>query len=420
MVIKSIIKKELEKNRPDKDTLDLIKKELESFKNQMNAAILKEEVDAEIFVGGSYAKGTLIKKDGYDVDIFVRFDWRYDNPSSILEKIIKRANIKSYEKIHGSRDYFRIRISNEVVFEIVPVTKIKKPEEARNVTDLSYFHVPYLKKKGKGLEDQIRIAKLFCQAQGVYGAESYIQGFSGYGLECLIIYYKSFEKMLKELMKAKDQIIIDIEGKYKGKRVIIEMNESKMHSPVVLVDPTYMERNALAALSHETFHKFQSVARKFIAKPSSLFFVKQKIDYNGIKKRAKKYDFVHARIKTDKQPGDIAGTKLKKFYKHLEVELAKYFKIKESGFEYKGMKDAEFYIIGSSKKEIVKIGPPLNMTKHVAAFKRAHKKTYEKNKMIHANLKIDFSMKDFVKDFAKTYKSKMEEMSVQNMEIIVN
>ena len=34
-------------------------------------------IDAEIFVGGSFAKKTLIKKEKYDVDIFVRFDKKY-------------------------------------------------------------------------------------------------------------------------------------------------------------------------------------------------------------------------------------------------------------------------------------------------------------------------------------------------------
>ena len=30
-------------------------------------------IDAEVFVGGSYAKNTMIKKDSYDIDIFLRF-----------------------------------------------------------------------------------------------------------------------------------------------------------------------------------------------------------------------------------------------------------------------------------------------------------------------------------------------------------
>ena len=45
------------------------------------------------------------------------------------------------------------------------------------------------------------------------------------------------------------------------------MNESKRQNPIVLIDPTWKERNALAALSRETFEKFQESLRKFMRKP---------------------------------------------------------------------------------------------------------------------------------------------------------
>ena len=101
----------------------------------------KKKIKAEVFLGGSLAKNTLVKKDKYDIDIFVRFDktYRDEQISSLLNKIVPNA-----KRIHGSRDYFQIN-KQGIFFEIVPVIKIAKPEQARNVTDLSYFHVKYLK-----------------------------------------------------------------------------------------------------------------------------------------------------------------------------------------------------------------------------------------------------------------------------------
>jgi len=67
------------------------------------------------------------------------------------------------------------------------------------------------------------------------------------------------------MAKIKDKIVIDIEKHYKNKQaVLMDLNSSKLHSPIILIDPTYKERNALAALSSETFRKFQEVSLKFL------------------------------------------------------------------------------------------------------------------------------------------------------------
>src|SRR3989304_6088240 len=69
----------------------------------------KGKVNAEVFLGGSYSKNTLIKGDFYDVDVFVRFDWKYENISPILSNVLNKMSKKmglKLEKLHGSRDYF--------------------------------------------------------------------------------------------------------------------------------------------------------------------------------------------------------------------------------------------------------------------------------------------------------------------------
>ncbi len=96
------MKKELERIKVEDEKRIL--QETHDISEIMKRGIKKKRVKAEVFVGGSLAKGTLIKKDKYDIDIFIRFK-DDKNASDIVEKILKGARIKA-DRIHGSRDYF--------------------------------------------------------------------------------------------------------------------------------------------------------------------------------------------------------------------------------------------------------------------------------------------------------------------------
>lgn len=424
--INALLKQEILKISPDKESMNSLKRMTKGFLKTLNEELIRARVDAEAFVGGSFARGTLVKQDVYDVDVFVRFDWRYVELSKILDKILKKVSKKlnlRMERIHGSRDYFKLyHEDGKGYFEIIPVTKIKKPQEERNVTDLSYFHVPYVKRKIKGLENDVRLAKVFFKAQKVYGAETYVSGFSGYVLELLIIHYCGFLKMLRALSKVKvgERLVIDTAKHYKRKNdIFIEMNEAKLHSPIILIDPTYSGRNALAALSFKTFRKFQEVSKKFLEKPDEKFFIKQEINVDKMKRKAKKdnAEFLELRMETDKQSGDIAGTKLKKFAENLIEDLRKNYEIKEFEFEYGGEKEGRTYLIVKSKKEIIRIGPPIHLKKFVRRFKKEHMNTFEKNRMIHAKIKINFTAKSYVDIWIKSNKKKIEDMSIRRIKI---
>ena len=158
--INSVLKEVLKKVEPAKEDIKLIENSLKDFLERFQRKLKSLRIDAEIFVGGSFAKNTVIKKDHYDVDIFVRFDKKYDNReiSNLLAKALK--GFKNLTKIHGSRDYFRIKVSPTFFIELIPVKKIKTLKEAENITDLSYSHVKYINKKIKSSKifDEIRIA----------------------------------------------------------------------------------------------------------------------------------------------------------------------------------------------------------------------------------------------------------------------
>lgn len=426
MNLKTVLKKV--EFLPEKEELEELNTETKKFVEILKQEIKKNKLGAEVFVGGSFAKGTLAKCENYDIDIFVRFDVRYENIVVMLEKVVKKTAKKMklpLTKLHGSRDYFRIERNKKITFEIIPVMKIKKVREARNVTDLSYFHVGYVKRKvNEKIKKEIAFAKKFFKAQKIYGAESYIGGFSGYASECLIIYFKSFEKMLNSLVKVKfgERIVIDPEKSYKNKdEVFIQLNESKLNSPIILVDPTWKERNVLAALSLDAFTRFQEKAREFLAAPSEKFFILEELGVEKMKREAKKKkaEFVKIVLETKRQEGDIAGTKMKKFAKHLNFELRKYFEVLRYEFEYSLGKKAEVYFVVKSKKEVVRMGPRIYDKKNAEKFRKSNKNVFEQNGILHARIKINFSAREFLEKFARIERErKMKEMGIIEMKIV--
>jgi len=96
-----------------------------------------------------------------------------------------------------------------ILFEFIPVVTIHKASDAQNITDISPLHVAWVNKHIGKLRNDIRLAKLFCKAQGLYGAESHIRGFSGYLLELLVIAYGGFSPSSRqELLLLQNRLLI--------------------------------------------------------------------------------------------------------------------------------------------------------------------------------------------------------------------
>ena len=322
------------------------------------------------FVGGSLAKGTMVNREGkQDIDIFVVFDYSKDILK--LEGILKKVKLpRNLKKVHGSRDYFQIDCGN-LILEVIPVVKNKDPELAENVTDVSLSHVKYVGgevNKNSKIADEIKLAKAFCQANRCYGAESYVKGFSGYSLEVLVIHFGGFVKFLKGIFKVR---VIDPLKYFRGGREVLnELNASKLLSPIILVDPTYKYRNVCAGLGGETFEKFNVVAKSFLKSPSLEYFKRKPIDVEGLKKMSG--TFVKIDFKTDRQEGDIAGTKMKKLFDFFAKELErKQQKVLVKEFDYDGGQTAKGYLVVAEKPEIEVRGPSTGLEIAVKAFRKA-------------------------------------------------
>ena len=384
------LKKVISKIKPKESS---IKKEIDETVKIINSELKKNKIKAAASVGGSFAKDTHLADD-HDCDIFVRFDFKYKdtNLSDLLQKCLRKFKP---ERVHGSRDYFLF--SNNLNFEVVPVLNISKPDRAVNVTDVSPLHVAWTKKHKKS--DEIRLAKTFCKANSIYGAESYIKGFSGHVLDILTIKYGSFVNLLKASQKWKDKTVIDVEKHYKNAEdAMFKINVSKTQSPLVVVDPIQPERNAAAALGYDAFNLFVKKAKEFLKKPSEKFFERKILSKNNFK------DAIIVDVVPLKGKRDVVGAKIMKAHEAIGRELEKNgFEIKQSGFIW----DKETFIWFKMKKkkisfETIVKGPPLAMKEFVASFKKKHKSTFEKNRRIFAKVKREYvDAKDLIRDVIK-------------------
>ncbi|MBI4451304.1 nucleotidyltransferase domain-containing protein [Candidatus Woesearchaeota archaeon] len=345
--------------------------EIAVFVKELNAALKRKRLAAKAFIGGSFAKDTWLDGD-HDVDVFVRFAKKH--PDEKLSDLLEGALRKwKPDRIHGSRDYFQAL--NHAKFEIVPVRDIKRPADALNVTDFSPWHVAWVNTRGKKLKDDIRVAKKFCKAHRVYGAESYIHGFSGHVIDILVIHYGGFLKLMKAAAKWKSKQVIDPSGKHKGNALLV-LNASKTQGPLVLVDPVQPLRNAASAVNQENFDRFIAAAKAF-RKPSLEMFEEKRVDFDALSRKGSlvRFDVVPIDAKED-----VAGTKLVRVYEFIKEKLGM-FSVKDAGWEWHKKGPATFWYLLENRSLSSTWdfpGPPVERGPHVAAFKKKHRKTFVK------------------------------------------
>jgi hypothetical protein len=129
-------------------------------------------------------------------------------------------------------------------------------------------------------------------------------------------------------------------------------------------------------------------------------------------------EFVLIEIKTDKPEGDVAGSKLLKFYKYIEKEIEKLFIIKNKGFNYNNKKSARFFFVAEKKKEIVYSGPFVDDEKNCKNFRKEHKNVYELKKRLYAKEKVNISLKEFVNKWKTKNIRVIKEMYIEDLVLI--
>lgn len=214
---------------------------------------------------GSYARNTWLKEN-LEIDVFILFP--EDTPREELEKRgleIGKSVLDEYEIRYAEHPYVHGKVKG-VEVDIVPCYKLTSPENIKSAVDRTPFHHEWLKDKVKGMENDIRILKKFLKANGIYGAEYKVRGFSGYLCELLIVFYGSFRELVINAAKWTRKTVIDVP---KG--------EVRKGENFFVVDPVDEKRNVAANLSLDNLAKFVHLCRTFIEKPSENFFFKKEI-----------------------------------------------------------------------------------------------------------------------------------------------
>jgi tRNA nucleotidyltransferase (CCA-adding enzyme) len=194
-----------------------------------------------------------------------------------------------------------------------------------------------------------------------------------------------------EKFKNCEKIIVDVNNYHKGKALFV-LNKSKIQGPLVVIDPIDPLRNAAASLSSENFSIFLKAANDFLEKPSKDFFKIKVFDESKILEKAlknKRYLLMIKAFPLNKSV-DVSGCKLLKAYNFILSELKRNdFVVEEQGFHWsKNIEEpGVFYFFIEnpvlSQEKIIK-GPDVSLKHAVVGFKKAHKKTFEKDGFLYA------------------------------------
>jgi tRNA nucleotidyltransferase (CCA-adding enzyme) len=374
-----IRKKILPKIKPTKKEISIFKKAGDEMISILERRIADNNIEARISVGGSVAKDTQLK-DAKDIDIFIKYPpvpYAHKDISEITYKILKKE-FEHTKRIHATRDYFHLQYKS-ILFEIIPVIEVANATLQHRIMDASPHHVEYVNKKIRNT-DEVRMLKQFLKAQKMYGAESHIRGFSGYVCELLIIKYQTLLRLLKEASSWDiEGTFIDIEGHYNNPDDASETVSSGKHTPIIIIDPVQPNRNASASIDDRTYRKFIEIARIFIKNPTLRAFSHPLIKYEG--------SGIIISITDTKKNDDTLPARLRSLHDRIVRELSEFIVTGEDWeYDEQGRKWTSRVWLGTfilPKLQEIQ-GPPITLTGSVAAFKKKHARTMERDARIYA------------------------------------
>jgi len=366
----------------------------------------------QVVLTGSVAKRTFLR-DKRDIDIFVLF--ARSVPREALEPYIKDIMASSfptlgYQLSYAEHPYARFHFEGRRI-DLVPAYKITKAAERVSAVDRSVLHTGFVNSSLKrNRVDDVLLLKQFLRASGIYGAEIKIAGFSGYLCELLIIRYGSFPALLKAAAKwkiaAPAGVFLDIRKYYKPSEAKGALK--RFGSRFVVIDPTDRNRNVSAAVSEENLALFISLCKAFIRKPADSFFFRKPVAFEDRAEKASKgKTLIYLSMPRPDIVDDILWGQLHKMLGQLKAHLRDF-----------GPKD----IIADDSRHVVRLaiilerdelpktmlvaGPPLEMKKHVAQFRKSHKrgKFVIKKKKLYAEVKRPITLaEDAIHQFFRGY-----------------
>ncbi|MBI4894172.1 MAG: CCA tRNA nucleotidyltransferase [Candidatus Aenigmarchaeota archaeon] len=227
-------------------------------------------------LAGSVTRGTWLP-DKMEFDVFILF------PEKMSESQLEKAGLDVGKKvIDGLKGKHEVSYAQHpyvsgmvdgVDIDIVPAFAVSSPEKMKSAVDRTPFHVSYIEKNlPTRLADDVRLLKKMLKSNGAYGADSRVEGFSGYLCELLVINYGGFSDLMKAARKWEAGEVIDVEELVK-KADYDALKKQFLGQPLIVIDPTDRNRNVAAAVSARAFLKLRTLAGQFAGDPSvEMFF----------------------------------------------------------------------------------------------------------------------------------------------------
>jgi len=378
-VLKSVLKK-IVPSKIEKQQLMKFVDEVMGIANEVS-----REFAAIPMLAGSVTRDTWLpgKKE---IDVFVLFPKtlerkRLEEHGLLLGKKIAEKLNAEYSIEFAEHPYVRIK-KGEYTADIVPCYKIDEGEKIKSAVDRTPFHVRYLEKKFHPmLADQARLLKQFMRANDIYGADTKIQGFSGYLCELLILEYGSFIKVLENAIKWNPGFVIDIEGFY-NKDEYTKLRKKFKGQALIVIDPVDKNRNVAAAVSTENFFRFKKLAKEFLDNPrEDLFFEREEGPISEaelvLKLLKRRTELILIVFEPPKVVPDVLWPQLRAMARRMESILAEYSFVVMNKGTYTNEKDLAIVALEMQVSKLPKIekkiGPPVFAIKNAKDFVNKYK-----------------------------------------------
>lgn len=234
----------------------------------------KKNVEVNCRLVGSMAKNTSLM-DKADIDIFMTFPLTYSE-EKLKEYGLEFGQhcieeVKGKQEIRYASHPYVTGLIDEFEVDFVPCYNIKDACELKSAVDRTILHTDYVQSHLTSDEaNQVLLLKKFMTSVNTYGANSKVNGFSGYLCELLILKYHSFENVIENAAnKWHNRYKIDLEN---------YGTANNYKDPLIVIDPVDKNRNVAAALSMQKFSEFIVACRNFLNNPQKEYFEDKKID----------------------------------------------------------------------------------------------------------------------------------------------
>ena len=321
-------------NKEQKSKIDSLSRKALSLANKF-----AHKYKGKAMLAGSITRNTWLP-DKMEFDVFVLF------PEKMSEKQLEKAGLDVGKKVidalkgkhetsYAQHPYVR-GVVDGVDIEVVPAFEVKSAEFIKSAVDRTPFHVRFVEKKlSPGLADDVRLLKQMLKASNAYGADSKVDGFSGYVCELLIIHYKGFAELLRAAKRWEPGEVIDMTGAYK-KGDLENLRKQFAGQCMILIDPTDKNRNTAAAVSARNFFKLKRLAADYTSTPTvDYFFQPKRSPMTGPElvelQRQRHTDIVFVKFLPPKGHDENVWPQMRKFADRLQGIL------EESKYEFKVM-----------------------------------------------------------------------------------